>query len=610
MSEEKKRKRLTRREFIQLTGLALGGAALACNRADESDGVTEASAPGAPSSPSGATGATGSDAEESTLPVADVRPVITFNDYVQEQMNVVDTVVVLANYSGLPDRAFDLGLYWDKIFGVDDPIRQLNAYYHATFYNQLEMQPVIVEGTTDPGYVEITFDGVPQDYMMGWLIGTEDDDVESLDINVVQTVIFEALSKTIVEQPTINYQDKFIFLVLNATGNEYGRGAMGALPTGGPQPISDLFIGDVTEEDRALFSDETNFRIVETSEGAKVIGFISATSYTFADYFRDRADYVQDDQFILGMAIFGTDAPVSCASHDILHGLRRKSASANPPEGRIRAIDCLYNLPLQDQWLIGSEEHGSFDRSVNCSPYIGWWDPMGDHLHPHPPREFFGSHPHGMCAFTKLMMGFIPDRCIATVTEDDVTLRIAPLSNPQLPASGSAVEAIAVKIPIDPDLDQISSMYLLLEYRRWVGSDSGEEYPDNFTITADWVFGDPGYDPGYNSDNPDASVYVNPPTQLCPSEGVLAYVVNEGIPHVPAAPYTEWYNFPIALLNPAGNDLRDNLNEAAMDAGEFVEVDFSNFYADRSVGIPIRIRVMVTERADDYAEVHITRERL
>jgi hypothetical protein len=602
MSEESK-KRLTRRGFIRLSGLALGGAALACNRAAETATGGEAGETGAP--------AAGAAPEASALPAADVRPVITFNDYVQEQLNVVDTVVVLVNYSDLPERVFDLGAYWDRIFGTDDPIRQLNAYYHANFYNQLELQPVTAGGMTDPGYLQVTFEGSPQDYTIGWLIGLESEDIAEVDTDAVQRLIFEVMTRAVAAQPDINYQDKFMFVVLNAAGSEYGRGAMGAIPTGTPQPaISDLFIGDVTEEERALFSDEASFRIVETPEGAKVIGMISPLAYTFADYFRDRADHVQDDQFILGMAIFGNDAPVSCASHDILHGLRRKSASANPPEGRIRAIDCLYNLPMQSLWLIGTEAHGAFDRSINCTPYIGWWDPMGDHLHPTMPREFFESHPHGMCAFTKLMMGFIPDRCIAVVTEDDATLRLASLSEPQLPARGSAVETIVIKIPVDPTVEQLERVYVLLEYRRRVGADAGGEYPDNFTIAPDYVFGDPIYDPGYNPDDPAASAYVNPPTTFCPSEGVLAYVVNEGIPHIPAAPYTEWYNFPVALLNPAGNDQRDNLNEAAMDAGEFVEVDFSNFYADRGVGVPIRIRVMVTERTDDTAEVHITRERL
>ncbi len=606
MSEERK-KRLTRRGFIQVTGLALGGAALACNRAAETTTESEAEEAGAPP----AAGTTGEEAEASALPAADVRPVITFNDYIQEQLNVIDTVVVLVNYSDLPERVFDLGTYWDRVFGTDDPVRQLNAYYHATFYNQLEMQPVIAEGMTDPGYIEVTFEGSPQDYTIGWLVGLETEDIAAVDPDAVQRVVLETMARTVAAQPGIVYQDKFLFVVLNAAGSEYGRGAMGALPSGSPEPaVSDLFVGDVTEEERALFADESSFRIVEMEGGVKVIGLISPYAYTFADYFRDRADHVQDDQFILGMAIFGTEAPLSCASHDILHGFRRKSASANPPEGRIRAIDCLYNLPQQSLWLIGTEEHGGFDRSINCSPYIGWWDPMGDHLHPGGTRDFFSSHPHGMCAFTKLMMGLIPDRCVTIVSEDDATLRLAPLSNPQLPARGSAVETIAIKVPIAPEVEQLERVYLLLEYRRRVGADTGEVYPDNFTIAPDYVYGNPIYDPGYNADNPGASVYVNPPTQFCPSEGVLAYVVNEGIPHVAAAPYTEWYNFPIALLNPAGNDQRDNLNEAAMDAGEFVEVDFSNFYADRGVGVPVRIRVMVTARTDDYAEVHITRERL
>ena len=62
----------------------------------------------------------------------------------------------------------------------------------------------------------------------------------------------------------------------------------------------------------------------------------------------------------------------------------------------------------------------------------------------------------------------------------------------------------------------------------------------------------------------------------------------------------------LVLLNPAGNDRRDSLNNAALDAGESKEVDFEHLYKDR--GTPIKITVSVTERTNNYAAVHIIRD--
>jgi len=529
---------------------------------------------------------------------------ITTNDYVPEQRNFVDTVCVVVNFSGKPERAFDLRKYWDRIFGLDDPIRQLNAYYRENFYGQLELRPVTSPQMGDKGYIEVELPGVPQDYTFGWLIGMETEEMQAVDPEAAQKLVLEVMSRVVQKHPEINYQDKFILVVLNAVGSEYGRGAAGVIPTGGVDPVYDLFIGDIAQEDVVKFSDEKYFRIVD---GRKVVGVIDAKGYTFDDYFRDREKH-QEDQFILGMGLFGMDAPLSCASHDILHGLRRKSAYADPPEGRARAVNCLYNLVLQSQWVIGTEAHGHNDRSINCSPYIGWWDPMGDHLHPRMPRDFFSSYPHGMCAFTKLRMGFIPDRCLSIAEEDDVTIELAPLSNPYLPPPGSAAETMVIKVPLVPRNPTLAPVYLLLEYRRRVGSESGEAHPDNFSIDPDYVFGDKTSDPGYNSANPEASEYINPPTVFVPDEGMLVYLVNEKIPELPSLPYTEWYNFVLALLNPEGNDKRDNLNHAALDAGESMDIDFRTLIPGR--GIPVKITVAVKARTNEYATVHITREYL
>lgn len=303
--------------------------------------------------------------------------------------------------------------------------------------------------------------------------------------------------------------------------------------------------------------------------------------------------------------MFGTDGPLSCASHDILHGLRRKSAYADPPEGRARAVHCLYNLVQQSLSIVGTQEHGKADRSIMVRPYIGWWDPMADHLHPRS-RDFFVSYPQGMCGFSKLGMGMIPDRCLVVAEADDTTVKLSPLGIPTLPPRGSPAEALVVKVPLLPRNPAAAHVYLLLEYRRRVGSERGETHPDNFTIDPDFVTGDKQFDPGYNAANPAASEYVNPPTIFVPDEGVLVYLVNDKFPEVPAAPYTEWYNFNLVLLNPQGNDKRQTLNHAALDAGETMPIDFRNLIPER--GVPVKITVSVLQRTNDYATVRIVRE--
>ncbi len=536
------------------------------------------------------------------VPTAPGHRAITFNDYVSEQTNYVDVLCIVVNFEGKPDRVFDLRKYWERIFGLDDPIRQLNAYYHENFYGQLQLRPYTTLQMGEKGYVEVTLPGSPKDWSFGWLVNYESPDVPSLDAGMVQKLTLEIMTRVVQKYPGLNFQDKFVLVVMNAIGAEYGRGAAGVVPADGPDNATDLFIGDVAAADRSKFTDEAFFRVADND---KLVGLVAPQGYTFTDYFRDRETESAQDQFILGLAMFGTDGPLSCASHDILHGLRRKSAYADPPEGRSRAVHCLYNLVQQSKWLVGTAEHGRTDRGVTVSPYIGWWDPVADHLHPDE-REFFNSHPTGSCAFTKLRMGMIPDRCLAVADKDDVTVKLSPLGIPTLPARGSEAESLAVKVPLLPLNPAAAHLYLLLEYRRRVGSETGETHPDNFTISPDDVLGDKRFDPGYNTADPAASVYVNPPTVFVPDEGVLVYLVNDKVPEVPAAPYTEWYNFNLALLNPAGNDQRDNLNEAALDAGETMTVDFSTLVPGKAV--PVKIIVSVTARNNNYATVHIVRE--
>ncbi len=606
---------ITRRAFLQRAGLGLAGLFLAaCGRrarlrrtptATLGPAATPTARPSATRPPEPSATLQPTQPPESS-PTAVRSRAITANDFVPEQTNFVDVVVVLVEFSGRPERTFDLRPHWQKIFGQDDPIRQLNAYYRENFYGQLALRPVRTPQMGEKGYVEIVLPGVPQDYNFGWLVGMETENLSAVKPDAVRKLVLEIMSRVMEKHPEINYQDKFVLVVLDALGNEYGRGAAGFLPSTGKTPMYDIFVGEVKPAHLHLFSDAYTFRRVGKS---RVMGIIDSENYTFEDYFRDREEYAAEDQFIRGMAAFSSDAPLSCASHDILHGLRRKSAYADPPKGRERAVNCLYNLQLQSKWLVGTPEHGRCDRSINCSPYIGWWDPMGDHLHPRTPREFFCSHPHGMSSFTKLRMGFIPDRCLAVVTSDSASLKLSPLGSPKLPPPGSQAETMVVKVPVVPGVEKLAHIYLLVEYRRRVGSERGEVHPDNFSITPDYVFGDKRYDPGYNHEDPAASNYVNPPMNFVPDEGVLVYLVNEKMPEQPGMPYTKWYNFVVALLNPDGNDKRDDLNHAVLHDGEKMVVDFRHLYPDRGIPVTITVDVKIPEKSG-FAQVNIRRERL
>ncbi len=539
-------------------------------------------------------------AQPSPTPASPRSRIITANDFVPEQVNYIDTILMNVNFADRRHKPFNLAEHLDKIFGTKDPIRQLNAFYSWNYYGQLQMRQVKIG---PKGYMELQLPGTPKDYAFGFLIGESAEGVAQFDPDVAEKLTLEVMARAVEQYPDVAYQDRFVLMVLNALGVEYGRGAAGALPSAGVNPLYDMFIGDVASADRAKFSDPANFRLVGTN---KVLGLIRHTGYTFDNYYRDRGQAAFKDQFILGIGVFSRDAPLSCASHDILHGLRRKSAYADPPQGRARAANCLYNVLLQNDWTVGTKEHGRQDRSINCSPYIGWWDSMGDHLHPVLPRGFFEGHPHGTCSYTKLAMGMIPQRCIAVAEKDDVTIRLAPLSNPKLPARGSDAEAMVVQVPILPGNPAAAHVYLLLEYRRRV---EGGANPENFTISPDSVLGDKRWDPGYNSADPAKSRYINPPTTFVSKEGVLVYLVNEKLPSVPVVEYSpkEWFKFVVVLLNPAGHDKRSDLTQAALASGERMEIDLRHLYAG-AAALPVKITVAVSTLSADHATVRISRE--
>jgi hypothetical protein len=80
------------------------------------------------------------------------------------------------------------------------------------------------------------------------------------------------------------------------------------------------------------------------------------------------------------------------------------------------------------------------------------------------------------------------------------------------------------------------------------------------------------------------------------------------MPEIAASADQEWYKFVLALLNPGGNEKRMDLNQATLDVGEHMEINFRHLYKEG--GVPLKITVTVTDRTEDYSEVHIVREDL
>ena len=156
---------------------------------------------------------------------------------------------------------------------------------------------------------------------------------------------------------TVSFQDALLMVLVNISGREWGRGAMGFLPN---RQFWEFGVGP----DPKAPSDRICLTI--------------GRDYTYRDYLLSRREYFngRQDQFVQGVAMFCRDGQLSCAPHDIINVLKR-AASVPPKRGTV--IKGLYNNYLQDIW--------QKDQKTNTSPYIGWWDVMADHLHMKMPQE-------------------------------------------------------------------------------------------------------------------------------------------------------------------------------------------------------------------------------
>ena len=202
--------RISRRDFLKVAATALGGAALACGKGQEIIEIT--ATPGALDQPPVFDTPNEEVVSQPTeVPTSPRTRIITANDFIPEQTNYIDTLVVNVNFEDRRDIPFDLSPHWNSIFGTDDPIRQLNAYYKENFYNQLQLRPIEVGPT---GYIDIELPGTPQDYAFGYLIGYESEDIDSINPEEAQRLVLEILARTVQAHPEINYQDVFLFMVL------------------------------------------------------------------------------------------------------------------------------------------------------------------------------------------------------------------------------------------------------------------------------------------------------------------------------------------------------------------------------------------------------------
>ncbi len=397
-------------------------------------------------------------------------------------IGAVQTVTIFVNFQ--TPREIDEELYIPGIFGAENSI--------SSYLKEISYERLWLESTRT---FHVTVDSPVTHYSWGYLPSEfETGKAKELSLHVIDTVM--ALNHT------FDFQNQLVIFVLNVTTEDMkGRGAMGLVPGVSPLPKrilpenQELFVGPFMQGDtevlKACFIDTT-------------FPFISNT----ADDYRDQR-WTQfqngDDRFIRGLAIFCNDAVLSCAVHDVIHAIKRVSAvhpTAENPERRTRAVPCLYSLGLQSEWL-----RRACDPAIYCTPYIGWWDNTGDHLHPDVAFRdgFMDGKPYGVSAFTKMKLGVLPApevQAVATTTSD-TTFDLVPLSKPDCASD----KLRGAKIMLSQD------EYLLVEFRRQTGWNA-----DNLITQIPTLLGHVG------EPNPFS---VNPPVALVSDKGLLIYHVNE-----------------------------------------------------------------------------------
>ncbi|MGD2247950.1 MAG: hypothetical protein PVF58_06055 [Candidatus Methanofastidiosia archaeon] len=487
------------------------------------------------------------------------------------------------NNQEIPFPANEIPSFLEKIFGNTS---SMNAYYKEISYTQNSVGPHNLVLVPEPEQ-SIVVDEAPSYYEWGYEPGEfESAKPKELTLN--------AFRKVLETNPGITVQDRFVILVLNATFEEVGgRGAMCLVPGVSVQPQNAL------PENQELFIGKSPLANPQP-DGPKEAYFIDM-EYKWPQYLINRRNEFDNwnDEFIRGLCIFLKDSLLSCAVHDGIHALKRISSdlpTRNFPGTRARGVPCLYNLFIQGTWL-----ENQCNRGVYCTPYIGWWDNTGDHLHLRPPRTFFSGSPYGVSAFTKMKLDVIPDTYIGYATGSVSTYRLYKLAANELPSQTNGQPVLVIKVPLSEGDNPAE--YLLVEYRRWVSNSA-----DGVTVDVNQILGNPSTDPGK----------VNPPEHLVSDKGILIYHVNEENPHLGGST-SEWcstddkdfvqdfimYLYTPSMVTATGFDWSNRTPEALKNAGFDIG---STFELEYPSGNPnVRIEIHIAEWDDNVADIEVKR---
>lgn len=503
------------------------------------------------------------------------RTIITRND-VQSVPTIPIFVGFTENGQEKPFPQKEIQPALDKIFQGSN---SMNAYYQEISYGRMSL-------VSEP-YLSVCVGNPVSVYSWGFTPG-------EFSSEPPKQLALDVFKEVLKQNPAIRVQDRLIFLLLNTSTTEIqGRGAMCLVPGVTDQPLHKL------PENQELFIG--HLPLVHPQTMARGPFFIDS-SYNFFAYYSQRQDEFNNgrDEFVRGICIFCNDAPLSCAVHDAIHGVKRISAglpSGDYPGARGRAVPCLYNLFLQGHWL-----DAGCNRSVYCTPYVGWWDNTGDHLHPRLPRSFFSGTPYSVCTFTKMKLGILPQSYIGEAAGPTHSYSLARLSVSQLPPQVNGQPVLAVKVPLSS-----ADEYLLIEHRSPAGQNA-----DNITVDIMGILGNPLTDPHKE----------NPPDHLVSDDGILIYHVNEGNSHLggdtsstrPSTDEAFVRSFLIFLYTPDmvtdsgeiqwGNRTPGSLKSAAFDSQHPFKMNYPVENPSE------RIEVHISEGNGDTAAITVTRVNL
>ncbi len=404
-------------------------------------------------------------------------------DITSDVIGDIPTIPIYVGFSNQPFPDDVARLISIKLFA------SLNSYYQKISYGKLKL----VKDTE----LKVSVAKAPSEYSWGYT---------DFEVQGAKDLTKDVFAQVLALYPNTTFQDRIALLILNTSSFAIqGRAAMCLVPGVLLHPSEDspqnqeLFIGPIPRDGPVFLLNKGAFFIEE--------------GYTFPTYYSKRGTLFENgtDQFIRGMSIFCRDVALSCAVHDVIHGIKRLAPglpTTSLPGSRARAVSCLYNNFIQKCWVDGET---GIDRSAYCTPYVGWWDNTGDHLHPKQPRPFFSGDPYGVSSFTKMRLDFIPSSHIQDVTEGENSFQLAPLAVTTLPPQTGGQPKLVAKVPLTGD----GKEYLLLEYRHYVTV-------DDVTVNYAEIMGD-------SSDDPEC---VNPPEHLVSDSGVLIYHVNEEKSHL------------------------------------------------------------------------------